>query len=147
MSVIKVALEITINLLILLIPTLAIGLLPETYSEQWKTSSMELFVKIVNSFNALFSQKGSWIFDWFLTATLNTDKIPTKLFSHDFPSKLASPSFNSSFSSVTPKKETFNNLMEWGRGTNERHDPSVLKKVWQFKVTALLVLYEIRWEN
>ena len=128
MSVIKVALEITINLLIRLIPTLAIGLLPETYSEKWKASSMELFVKIVSSFKALFSQKSSWMFDWFLTATLNTDKIPTKLFSHDFPSKLASPSFNSSFPSVTPKKGTFNNFMEWRRGTNERHDPSVWKK-------------------
>ena len=59
MSVIKVALEITINVLIRLIHKLAIELIPEAYSEYWETSDMKPFAKIVNSFKALFSYKSS----------------------------------------------------------------------------------------
>ena len=61
MPVIKVALEITINVLIRLIHKLAIELIPEAYSEHWETSDMELFVFLqnVNSFKALFSYKSS----------------------------------------------------------------------------------------
>ena len=55
MSVIKIALEITINILIRLIHKLAIELIPEAYSEYRETSDMEPFAKIVNSFKALFS--------------------------------------------------------------------------------------------
>ena len=59
MSVIKVALEKTINVLIRLIHKLAIELIPEAYSEYWETADMEPFAKLVNSFKALFSYKSS----------------------------------------------------------------------------------------
>ena len=88
------------------------------------------------------------MFNWFLTTTLYSDRIPTKLLSHDFLSKLASSYFDLLFSSVKLKKGTSNNfksfIMKWGRGTHYRHDHSVWEKLWQFKVTTLLVLNEIR---
>ena len=59
MSVIKVALEITINALIRLIHKLAVELIPEAYSEYRETSDMKPFANIVNSFKALFSYKSS----------------------------------------------------------------------------------------
>ena len=59
MSVIKVALEKAINVLIRLIHKLAIELIPEAYSEYLETSDMEPFAKLFNSFKALFSYKSS----------------------------------------------------------------------------------------
>ena len=55
MSVIKVALEITITLLFrrTIYSKLTIELIPEAYSEHCQTSNMELFVEIVNDFKAL----------------------------------------------------------------------------------------------
>ena len=55
MSVIKVALEITITLLFrrTIYSKLTIELIPEAYSEHCQTSNMELFVEIVNGFKAL----------------------------------------------------------------------------------------------
>ena len=55
MSVIKVALEITITLLFrrTIYSKLTIELIPEAYSEHCQTSNMELFVERVNGFKAL----------------------------------------------------------------------------------------------
>ena len=65
MSVIKVALEITITLLfrrtITIYSKLTIELIPEAYSEHCQTSNMELFVEIVNGFKALIILAKSYI--------------------------------------------------------------------------------------